>query len=132
MSVPPVLFFRADPATRVAVASAAANAGSTLSGWLREAARMRLPDGGASLPPLPPSRPRRPIRIPSNDVAAVARLTGAVGLLTGATIQLARSLRETGHAPEHATTETILHDLRATQADFVKIVDRLRAAEAIE
>lgn len=93
---------------------------------------MRLPDGGASLPPLPPSRPRRPIRIPSNDVAAVARLTGAVGLLTGATIQLARSLRETGHAPEHATTETILHDLRATQADFVKIVDRLRAAEAIE
>ena len=132
MSVPPVLFFRADPATRAAVASAAASAGSTISGWLREAARMRLPDRGTTLPELPPSLPRRRARVPDDDVATIARLTGSVGQLTGATIQLARSLRETGCAPEHETTETILRDLRATQADLVSVVDRLRAAEATE
>ncbi|WBU27750.1 hypothetical protein OOZ54_13860 [Rhodopseudomonas palustris] len=92
---------------------------------------MRLPDGGASLPPLPPSPRRRAVHIPSEAAAAVARLTGSVGQLTGATIQLARSLRETDCAPEHGTTETILRDLRKTQAELVKIVDGLRAAEAI-
>ncbi|WP_157038835.1 hypothetical protein [Rhodopseudomonas palustris] len=132
MSIPPVLFFRADLPTRTAVQEAARAAGTTVSGWLRAAARMRLPDGGATLPPLPPSPRRRPVRIPSDDVAAVSRLTGEVGRLTGATIQLARSLRETGCAPEHETTETILRDLRATQADLVSVVDRLRAAEATE
>ena len=132
MSVPPVLFFRADPATRAAVASAAASAGSTISGWLREAARMRLPDGGTSLPPLPPSPIRRPVRIPSDDVAAVARLTGEVGKLTGATIQLARSLREAGRVSEHAAVETILRDLRSTQCCYVDIVGRLLAAESVE
>ncbi|WP_114360516.1 MULTISPECIES: hypothetical protein [Rhodopseudomonas] len=90
---------------------------------------MRLPDGGATLPPLPPSPPRRRPRAPDDDVAAVAKLTGSVGQLTGATIQLARSLREGGHAPDHDVVETILHDLRATQAGLVKIVDRLRAAD---
>jgi hypothetical protein len=128
----PTLFFRADRSTRAAVEAAAKAANTTLSGWLRESARMRLPDGGASLPPLSSSRPRRPIRIPPEDVAAVARLTGHAGKLTGATIQLARCLRETGRILENETTEAVLRDLRSTQADLVNIVDRLRAAEAMK
>lgn len=132
MSIPPVLFFRADLPTRTAVQEAARAAGTTVSGWLREAARMRLPDGGTSLPPLPPSPIRRPVRIPSDDVAAVARLIGEVGKLTGATIQLARSLRETGRVSEHAAAETILRDLRSTQSCYVDIVGRLLAAESVE
>lgn len=127
-----ILTVRVDPPTRDAIDAAARAADITLSGWLREAVHSHLPDGGASLPPLPPSPPRRPVRIPSGDVAAVARLTGAVGQLTGATIQLARSLRETGHAAEHETTEAILRDLRATQVCYVDIVARLLAAESAE
>ncbi|UYO41958.1 hypothetical protein KQX62_11970 [Rhodopseudomonas palustris] len=129
---PRTLFFRTDLASADAYMVAAKAGGTTLSGWLREAARMRLPDGGTSLPPLPRSPRRRPVRIPSDDVVAVSGLTGEVGRLTGATIQLARSLREIGHASEHETIETILRDLRAAQADLVRIGDRLRATEAIE
>lgn len=130
ITCPHTLFFRTDLASADAFKAAAKAAGTTVSGWLREAARMRLPDGGASLPPLPPSPRRRTVRIPSDDVAAVSRLTRSVGQLVGATVQLARSLRETGCTQEHGTTETILRDLRAMQADLVKIGDRLRAAEA--
>jgi hypothetical protein len=59
-------------------------------------------------------------------------LTGELGRLSGATIQLARSLRERGHALEHESAESILSDLRSTQADLVDIVERLRASEAVE
>ena len=121
------LAFRADPKTGAAIEAAAKADDISLSGWLREAARMRLPDA-AMLPALPPSRPRRPVVIPDADVAAVARLVGEVGKLTGATVQFAKTLRETGYAPEHQFTESILHDLRTTQTNLVRIVDHLRAA----
>jgi hypothetical protein len=122
--------FRDTPQAGAAIEAAAKEADVSLSGWLREAARRHLPEGGAALPPLRPSRPRRPVVIPEADVAAVARLIGEVGKLTGATVQLAKVLRETGYAPGHQSAESILRDLRTTQTSLVRIVDRLRAAGA--
>lgn len=129
--MPSILSVRLDLATSAALTAAAVAADVSVSGFARAAIMRSLPDG-ATLPALPPSPARRRPRVPDDDVAAVARLTGEVGRLTGATIQLARSLREGGRAPEHETTESILRDLRTTQSDLVHIVDRLRAAEAIE
>lgn len=123
------LAFRDSPQAGAAIEAAAKAAGISLSGWLREAARCHLPET-ASLPALPPSPPRRRVAIPDTDVAAVARLVGEVGKLTGATVQLAKSLRETDRVPEHQSVEFILRDLRTTQTNLVRIVDRLRAAGA--
>ena len=121
--------FRDSPQAGVAIEAAAKAAGISLSGWLREAARMRLPDA-TSLPELPPSSPRRRVAVPDADVVAVARLVGEVGKLTGATVQLTKVLREAGRVLEHQSAESILRDLRTTQTSLVRIVDRLRAVAA--
>jgi len=121
--------FRDSPQAGTAIEAAAKAAGISLSGWLREAARRHLPKT-ASLPALPSSPPRRRVAVPDTDVAAVARLVGEVGRMTGATIQLSKALRETDRVPEHQSTEAVLRDLRATQTNLVRIVDRLRAAGA--
>jgi hypothetical protein len=47
--------------------------------------------------------------------------------MTGATVQLAKVLRETGLVVEHQTTESIIQGLRTSSADLVSIIDRLRA-----
>lgn len=121
--------FRDSPQAGTAIEAAAKAAGISLSGWLREAARRHLPET-ASLPALPSSPPRRRAVIPDADVAAVARLIGEVGKLTGGTVQFAKVMRETGRVLEHQSAESILCDLRTTQTSLVRIVDRLRAAGA--
>lgn len=121
------LAFRADPEIGAAIEAAAKADDISLSGWLREAARMRLPDT-AALPALRPSPPRRRAATPDADVAAVANLAAEIAKLTGAAIQLAKAFRETDSAVEHRTTETIIRELRTSSADLVGVIDRLRAA----
>lgn len=124
-----ILSVRLDPAISAALTAAAASEETSVSGFARNAIVKALPNS-AALPALPPSPPRRRRRhIPEADVAAVARLIGEVARLTGATVQVAKALRELGRVPGHATAESVLRDIRATQADLVGIVDRLRAAE---
>lgn len=113
---------------RAALTAAAASAETSVSGYVRDVITKALPNSAAP-PALPPSPPRRRRHIPEADVAAVARLIGEVARLTGATVQVAKALRELGRVPGHATAESVLRDIRATQADLVGIVDRLRAAE---
>jgi hypothetical protein len=120
------LAFRADPITGAAIRAAAEASGASLSGWLRESARLRLPEV-TTLPALPPSPRRRPVHVPDATAAAVARLAGDVAKMTGATIQFAKALREVGCVPEHEAAESILRNLRVTQSHLVRIVDRLRA-----
>ncbi len=50
--------------------------------------------------------------------------------MTGATVQFAKTLRETGYVSEHQSAESVLRSIRTTQADLVRIVDRLRSAMA--
>jgi hypothetical protein len=127
-AVSSILSVRLDPATSAALAAAAASSETSVSGFARNAITKALPEG-AALPALPPSTPRRRVVIPEADVAAVSRLVGEVGRLTGATVQVAKALREIGRVPGHATVESVLRDIRATQTDLVRIVDRLRAAD---
>ena len=123
-----ILSVRMDPATSAALSTAATSAEKSVSGYVRAIIAKALPDA-ATLPALPPSPPRRRVVIPDADVAAVARLVGEVGRLTGATVQVAKALREIGSVRGHATAESVLRDIRATQDDLVRIVDRLRAAD---
>jgi len=123
-----ILSVRLDPATSAALSAAAIEAETSVSGFARSAIVKALPNG-AALPALPPSPPRRRVVIPDADIAAVARLVGEVGRLTGATVQVAKALRELGRVPGHATAESVLRDIRATQADLVRLVDRLNAAD---
>jgi hypothetical protein len=129
MSAP--LSIRLSPTIAAVLTAAAAAAETSVSGFVRAAITKALPEGTA-LPILPPSPPRRRRHIPDADVAAVARLVGEVGLLTGATVQITKALREIGHAPGYAMAESVLRDIRAAQADLVRIVDRLRAADVAE
>ncbi|WP_315756019.1 hypothetical protein [Bradyrhizobium sp. SZCCHNRI2007] len=117
--------FRVDLETGAAIAAAAKAANVSLSGWLREAVRMRLPEG-TSLPTLPPSPRRRPVHIPDADVAAVACLLGGINRLNGAMIQLAKSLREAGHAPEHQAMEAAIHDVGELKTEGVNLFRRLQ------
>lgn len=128
MRNPKFLTLRLPDGIGAALTAAAASAETSVSGFARNAIVKALPEG-AALPTLPPSPARRRVVIPDADVAAVARLVGEVGRLTGATVQVAKALREIGRVPGYATAESVLRDIRNTQADLVRIVDRLRAAE---
>jgi hypothetical protein len=128
MKKPEFLTLRLPSDVGAALTAAAAAADVSVSGFARAAITKALPKG-AALPPLPPSPPRRRVVIPDADIAAVARLVGEVGRLTGATVQVAKALRELGRVPGHATAESVLRDIRTTQADLVRIVDRLKAAD---
>jgi hypothetical protein len=122
------LTLRLPPAIGAALAAAAKASDVSISGFARSAIVAALLDS-AGLPPLRPSPPPRPAIAPAEDLAAIASLGGQVGRLTGATVQLARTLREAGHAPEHSATESIIRDLRAAKAEIVAIVNLLRTAE---
>jgi hypothetical protein len=125
-----ILSVRLNPAISAALATAAQASETSVSGFARAAITKALPES-AALPVLPPSPPRRRVVIPEADVATVARLVGEVGRLTGATVQVSKALRELGRVPGHATAESVLRDIRNTQADLVRIVDRLRAADVV-
>lgn len=130
MRNPKFLTLRLPNGIGAALAAAAIEAETSVSGFARNAIVKALPEG-AALPALPLSPPRRRVVIPDADIAAVSRLVGEVGRLTGATVQITKALREIGRVPRHATAESVLRDIRATQADLVRIVDRLRAADVV-
>lgn len=73
------------------------------AGWLRNTALVAIDKA--------PERPGRR-GVPPADVEAVSRLNGSLGRSTGATIQLAKALREGGHGTFHALAERVLSDLR--------------------
>ena len=111
---------RLSRATAAAVGAAAEAAGLSRAAWLR-----RLAVEAAGLPP-GEARPSRPAAtLARADLAAVARLIGAVGKATGATIQLARQLREGGAAGLHAEAEAMLGELRTAAAQLRRLSDRL-------
>jgi len=87
------------------------------AGWLRNAALAALD--------LPPERPGKR-GIPAEDVAAIAALAGNVGRAAGATIQLAKALREAGHGSFHALAERVLADLRCQSDALTVIVEKMK------
>jgi len=122
------LAFRADPEVGAAIERAAKAADVSISGWIRRVLCAALPES-ASLPPLPASPRRGKVVIPNPDIAAVADLVAGGAKLTGATIQLAKALREAGHSDGHREMEAVIRSHRAAQADLVRVVERLRGIE---
>lgn len=129
MRNPKFLTLRLPDVIGAALTAAAAADGVSISGFVRSAIVAALPEG-AALPPLPPSPPPRPSIVPAEDLATIAALGGQIGRLTGSTIQLARTCRETGRLPEHDVLESVIRDLRTAKAEIVAIVQRLRVADA--
>jgi hypothetical protein len=113
-----------------ALDAAATAEGISPTGWVRAALVRALP-GYSDVGSLPPSARRRPAVVPPEDLAVIARLVGEVGRATGATIQLARSLREAGSMEAHAEAEAVLKGLRSAQADLVTVVSTLRETPAL-
>ena len=58
---------------------------------------------------------------------AVSVLVGELGRVSGAAIQLAKSLRQSGQAPLHSEAERVLADLRRTSALATQLVEHLDA-----
>lgn len=100
------------------------------TGWVRAALVRALP-APSEVGSLPFSPRRRPAVVPPEDLAIIARLIGEVGRATGATIQLARSLREAGSMEAHAEAEAVLKALRSAQTELVTVVSVLREAPAL-
>lgn len=113
-----------------ALDAAATAEGISPTGWVRAALVRALP-GCSDVGSLPPSARRRPAIAPPEDLAIIARLIGEVGRATGATIQLARSLREAGSMEAHAEAEAVLKGLRSAQSDLVSVVSVLREIPAL-
>lgn len=84
--------------------------------WLRNIALAALD--------LPAERPGR-AGIPREDIAVVSEFSGTVGRAVGATIQLARAIRETGGGPLHGQAEAVLADLRKQKVALSALVERL-------
>lgn len=123
------VFIRLRPDIFTALQAAALAAEVSAAGWARGAIVAALPsDIRRDIGSLPPSPRRRPVKIPSEDVAEVSRLVGSVGRTAGALIQLAKALRVDGHGHGRDHFENAVNDLRATQSDLVGIVARLRRA----
>lgn len=115
---------RLNPAHAAALDAAATAEGISPTGWVRAVLARALPVH-SEIHSLPPSPRRRPTTIPAEDVAAIGRLVGTIGLCSGATIQLAKALREAGHAA-HGDAELVLRDLRSVQAQLVHVATALR------
>ncbi len=113
-----------------ALDAAATAEGISPTGWVRAALVRALPVS-SEVCSLPPSPRRRPAVVPPEDLAVIARLIGEVGRATGATIQLARFLREAGNMEAHAEAEAVLKGLRSAQADLVAVVSLLREIPAL-
>ncbi len=69
---------------------------------------------------------RRQVRIPDPDIAAVGSLSGAIGRLTGATVQLSKSVREQG--ADNSEIEGALIAIRTASAKILVLHQRLEAA----
>lgn len=119
------IYIRLRPVLAAALEAAARTESLSPTGWARQAIACALPDSEAASLSLPPSPPRRPVVVPSEDLMTVARLAGVTARCTGAVIQLTKSLREGGH-PARGETEDVLRDLRAMQHDLVSVVTLLR------
>lgn len=119
----PAVYVRLSHGLATALNVAAASDGISAAGWVRSAIARALPTHVDIQ--LPPSPRRRPVVIPPEDVAAVARLVGAVGMCTGATVQLAKALRESSH-PAHNEAEDVLRGLRSAQAELLALISALR------
>ena len=119
------IYIRLKPALASSLEVAARTDRLSPTGWARRAIAEALPDSEMASLALPPSPPRRPLVMPSDDLATVARLAGGTARCTGAVIQLAKSLRETAH-PAHGELEDVLRDLRAVQRELVSVVALLR------
>ncbi|MFG1477556.1 hypothetical protein V5F53_02695 [Xanthobacter sp. V4C-4] len=76
---------------------------------------------------LPPVvTPRRPPRqIINEDAALIGTLASSIGRLTGATIQLAKSVREAG--ADNVPIERALSAIRAAAAKILELHDKLKA-----
>jgi hypothetical protein len=120
---------RLTPAADAAIAAVAAANGLSRAAWLRGLAVAAAPLARAEARP---SAPVLPPRLPREDVAAVARLVGITGKITGATVQLCKQLRESGPAGLHAEAEAVVAALRAVAGDLRRTADRLAAAVARE
>lgn len=125
LSAPPV-GVRLAPATRAAVAAAAALEGLSDAAWLRARA---VEAAGAPPEEALPTEPVEPVFLPSETLEAVGQLAARVSRLNGAVVQLARTWREAVAAELHADAEAVLADLRSTQAELGRIAARIRAAE---
>ncbi|RDE09889.1 hypothetical protein [Pelagibacterium lacus] len=101
-----------DAAARAAGVSRAAFARRHVLAALGQVDATAARRGGTSLPP--------------KDVTAVATLAGSVGRCAGATVQLAKALREAGHGSFHALAERVLADLRRQSADLAVIIERMK------
>jgi hypothetical protein len=119
------ILVRLTPEAGAAVEAHATARGLSRAAWLRglavSATRLPLAERRSSKPMTRPVLPRE-------DVAALARLIGVVGKTCGATIQLAKGLRELGIGELHSEAETVLRDLRASQRALVRTIERLRGA----
>ncbi|GAB5426620.1 MAG: hypothetical protein Devi2KO_00790 [Devosia indica] len=85
--------------------------------WLRNAALAAIGH--------PIESPGRP-GLPTEDIAAIAALSGDVRRATGAAIQLAKAFRLAGYTGFHALAERILADLRRQADDLTTIIARLK------
>lgn len=117
---------RMPPAMAAAVRAEAEAAGLSASAWIRQqiANDIQQPD---AVHPTPPARRGRPA--PTEAVVEVRRLQGVLGETCGATVQLTKALRETGHAGAHAEAERVLVALRGGYAQIVDTVHWLREGE---
>lgn len=103
-----------------AVAAAAETDGLTAAAWLRQ----RAVDATGADPAH--ARPSAPVLEPAADVAELGRLIRTLGMTTGAVVQLARAVRETGTAG-HAEVEAVLAKLRGVQGELVDTLEDIRA-----
>jgi hypothetical protein len=117
------LFVRLDPALRAFVDAAAASTSTNGATWIRDLITDRQGNDARAQPR--PAMRRRPSSTRSpDDIAALARLAAYVARLNGAVVQLAKSVRLTGSAVEHAELECVLADLRAAQRQLVAAIER--------
>lgn len=119
---------RMSPALAAAVRAEAEAAELSASAWIRRqiADVVQQPD---AVHPTPPAKKGRPV--PSEAVVEVRRLQGVLGETCGATVQLTKTLRETGgNVGAHVEAERILTALRSGYAQMVDTLHWLREGQA--
>ncbi|MBE1237211.1 hypothetical protein IHV25_06065 [Phaeovibrio sulfidiphilus] len=116
---------RMSPTLAAAVRAEAAELSA--SAWIRRqlADVVHQPD---AVHPTPPAKKSRPVL--SEAVVEMRRLQGVLGETCGATVQLCKDLRETGHDGVHDEAERVLTALRSGYAQVVDMLHWLREGEA--
>lgn len=119
---------RMPPGMAAAVRAEADAAGLSASAWIRRqiADVVQQPD---AVHPTPPAKKGCPV--PSEAVVEVRRLQGVLGETCGATVQLTKTLRETGgNVGAHGEAERVLAALRSGYAQVVDTLHWLREGQA--